>query len=241
MQIRNDTDTFNSLYHDCLFKCGLSATDTNIYKFEDFVREANNSCSKIESWIWRNTGEWEYDDSNYTDFPIATRDLQDGVQDYSLPIDVERVDRCEITLIDGSKRKLTLFDKGQIDISLDEFAGEKGEPLFYDLLGNSLFLYPAPDLTKVQKDEGLELYFSRGIDKFLVTDTTKEPGFAKTFHQLVSLDAAIAWCNIHDQNKIPILSSERDTIKEELENFYGKRSRENRTQIKRKYNNNKRK
>ena len=57
----------------------------------------------------------------------------------------------------------------------------------------------------------------------------------------MSLDAAIAWCNITTNQKYPILSSERDTIKEQLENFYGKRSRENRTQIKRKYNNNKRK
>lgn len=239
MQIRNDTDTSISLYHDCLFKCGLSSADTNIYKFEDFIRNANNSQKKINSWIWRNTGEWEFDDSNYVDFPIATRDFQDGVADYSLPTDVERVDRCEIVLIDGSKRKLTLFDKSEIDISLDEFAGDKGEPLFYDLLGNSLILYPAPDVTKVQEDDGIELYFSREIDAFTTSDRTKEPGFVKNFHPIISLDSAIDWCNIHDQSKIAILSSERDTIKEELENFYGKRSRENRTQIRRKNNNNK--
>lgn len=240
MQIRNDTIQSNSLYHDCLFKCGLSPTDTLAYQFKDFIRSANNSCRKINSWIWRNTGEWEYDDINYDNLPIATRDLVDNQTDYALPTDVERVDRCEILDIDGNWHKLSIFDKGQTDYSISEFAGTKGLPQYYDLVGNSLMLYPAPDVTKVTADEGLQLYFSRDIDVFLETDTIKEPGFVSTFHELVSLDAAIDWCNLHDQSKINVLSNARETIKKDLENFYGQRSRESRVQIKRKNFNNKR-
>ena len=240
MQIRNDTIQSESLYHDCLFKCGLSSTDTLAYPVIDFIRNANNSYRKVNSWIWRNTGEWEFDDSNYENLPIATRDLVDNQSDYALPTDVEKIDRCEIKLISGDWMKLSIFDKGQTDISLSEFSGTKGVPEYYDLVGNSLILYPSPDLTKVTEDEGIQLYFSRDIDAFLETDTTKEPGFVSNFHELISIDAAIDWCNLHDQSKINILSSSRESIKEELENFYGRRSRESRVQIKRKNFNNKR-
>lgn len=241
MQLRNNITQSNSLFHDCLFKCGLSSSETTAYPFADFVRNINNSSKKVNSWIWRNTGEWEFDDSNYDNLPIATRDLVDDRSDYALPLDVEKVDRCEIKLISGELRKLTLFDKGQTDYSLSEFAGTKGEPLFYDLIGNSLMLYPAPDLTKVTEDEGLQLYFSRNIDEFSESDTTKEPGFSSNFHEILSLDAAIVWCNIHDQSKLNTLSNEREIMKNDLEEFYGKRNREARTSIKRKYNINKHK
>ena len=65
-------------------------------------------------------------------------------------------------LVEGEWKKLSIFDKGQTDFAISEFAGTKGEPLFYDLMGNSLILLPAPDLTKVEENQGLQLYFSRG-------------------------------------------------------------------------------
>lgn len=241
MQIRNNTIQSQSLYHSCLFKCGLASDDTTAYPFKDFVREANDSLRKVNSWIWNNTGEWEYDDSNYDNFPIATRDLVDNQADYSLPLNVEKVDRCEILLKSGEWKKLSIFDKGQTDFAMSEFAGTKGEPIFYDLMGNSLILLPSPDLTKVEENQGLQLYFSREISEFSETDTTKEPGFAKNFHNIIALDAAISWCNIHDQSKLNQLYSEREVLKNNLEEFYSKRSRESRTSIRRKYNNNKRK
>ena len=73
MQIRNDTIQSQSLYHSCLFKCGLASDDTTAYPFKDFVREANDSLRKVNSWIWNNTGEWEYDDSNYNDFSNSNK------------------------------------------------------------------------------------------------------------------------------------------------------------------------
>ena len=42
------------------------------------------------------TGEWEYDDSNYTNLPEATADLVDGQRDYELPSTAQKIDRVEV-------------------------------------------------------------------------------------------------------------------------------------------------
>ena len=87
-------------------------------------------------------------------FPIATRNLVDNQADYALPLNVEKVDRCEILLKSGEWKKLSLFDKGQTDFAISEFAGTKGEPIFYDLMGNLIFFHTRPKV----EENGLQLF-----------------------------------------------------------------------------------
>lgn len=241
MQIYNTSAPQNSIYHDCLFKLGIVRTDTTQYPLADFIRSANNWYRRVNSWIWNVSGEWEYDDSNFIDFPIATTTIVDEQQDYELPSTAQKIDRIEIKDINGDWYKLKPFNKEMTDTAMSEFYETAGKPVYYDLVGRSIILYPKPSTDEVTASAGLKAYFSRDIDEFTTSDTVQAPGFVENFHEIISIGAAIDYSNTYDQTRLNILLSNLEKLKEELEQFYGSRHRELRPQIKRKYNNNKRK
>ena len=116
MQFNNTTNQYLSLYHNTLFNLGIDRTDTTIYPIEDFTRNANNWYRRVNSWIWQVTGEWEYDDSNYTNLPEATANLVNGQRDYELPSTAQKIDRVEVLDNSGNSQKLTPIDKSQENI-----------------------------------------------------------------------------------------------------------------------------
>ena len=79
------------------FYCGkttaLSATDGLI--------ALNNAVYEIETEILMAQGNWKYDDSNNADLPILTTNLVASQQDYTLPTELIRIDRIEVS-IDGT-------------------------------------------------------------------------------------------------------------------------------------------
>lgn len=183
-----DTTTKFGLCQDVDFLVG---SDTDNYPLADKARSANKAVRKVATWIWRAVPDWEFDDSNFTTLPIATRDLVDDQEDYALPTNVFGVDRAEVLDINGDWIKLIPMDKSQISVAYPEFEETKGIPKFYDMVGNSIITKPAPDVTKVTETNGLRLYLSRSTDTFASTDTTKEPGFNPMFHSIVSILMAL--------------------------------------------------
>ena len=245
MQIYNTSNPEYSLYHDALFKLGISRSDTTQFPLADFIRSANNWYRRANSWIWNATGEWEYDDSNYTNFPVATADLVttsgSEQQDYELPSTAQKIDRIEIKDSNGDWYKLKPINKEEVKSAMSEFYETAGKPVYYDLVGDSILLYPKPSDSDVTASGGIKCYFSRDVDEFTTSDTTQAPGFAENFHEIISVGAAIDYSNTYDQTKLNVLLSNLEKLKEELEQFYGSRHREMRPQIKRKFNKNKRK
>jgi len=230
-----DTDLENSLYHDCLFRLGIGSSDTTTYPFDpDFVRNANIWYRKVNSWIWRVTGTWEYDDSNFSDLPIATRTLVDGQQDYEIPSSAQKIDRVEVLDSDGNYRRLTPIDKSQIKSqSMSEYFETAGLPIKYDLIGRSIFLYPKPSSDNVTLAAGLKVYFSRDIDPFdpddddgSDVDHKREPGFVSNFHPLLSMGPALDYARVYMPDKVAQLASEIGQMKKNLEEFYSDRHRD---------------
>jgi len=227
MQFNNSTDTYLSLYHNTLFNLGIDRTDTTTYPIADFTRNANNWYRRVNSWIWQVTGEWEYDDSNYTNLPEATADLVAGQRDYELPSTAQKIDRVEVLDNSGNSQKLEAIDKSQITISMDEFCKTAGMPKYYDVLGRSLLLYPAPSSSNTTLSNGIKLYFSRDIDEFQTTDTSASPGFIEDFHEMISVGAAIDFAQtVGDYNRSTTLDSRLKSLKEDLVKYYGSNQRD---------------
>ncbi|HOC98002.1 MAG TPA: hypothetical protein PKK80_03105 [Bacilli bacterium] len=244
MYIYDTTNPYLSLYHDTLFKLGISRSNTTNYPLADFIRSANNWYRRVNSWIWNATGEWEYDDSNYTNLPVATADLEttsgSEQQDYELPSTAQKIDRIEIKDSNGDWYKLKPINKEEVKSAMSEFYETAGKPVYYDLVGRSIILYPKPSADEVTSTAGIKCYFSRDVDEFTTSDTTQAPGFVENFHEIISIGAAIDYSNTYDQTRLNVLLSNLEKLKEELEQFYGSRHRELRPKIRRKYNNNKR-
>lgn len=129
-------------------------------------------------------GAWEWDDTNHTDLPIGTIDLTNSTEKYTFATDFLQILGMEILDSDGSTyRKIYQLDREDLgDLTVDEYFTTKGIPEYYDIIGDSIYLYPAPDSTLVTVTAGLKVYSKRNPDYLTASDTTQEPGIQPALH-----------------------------------------------------------
>ncbi len=224
----NDTAGRLGLVQDARRLCGLEITDTSSYTIHEMTTNINHWYRRANAWIWEASGTWEYDDRNYTDLPIATTNLVANQQDYEMPVYAQKIMRVEAKDSNGDWRQLSQFDQSEITGALTEFLEDAGMPMYYDVIGRSLFLYPKPAAADVTTTSGLKAYFSRDISEFTVNSTDTEPGFVDNFHRLLSLGAAQDWVlgssDPQDYYKLDRLKAQINEMKEEINKFYGYRN-----------------
>lgn len=204
--------TVNELFSDIDFSCGSTSAT---YLSADKLRNCNIHYQDVARVIWESAGDWEYDDSNSTDFGIATANIVANQQDYELPATCQRLQRVEV---DGELYKpIGLHD---MELATSEMAGP-----YYDLVGRSIFLYPTPSANSTS---GLKVFFDRDVTALdSVSDT---PGFATAFHRILSLGSSIDFVrNQEERNHFIALKSR---LENGLKRFYGKRNLQQPSRIK---------
>lgn len=188
----NDLSSSAGLVQDANF---WAKTDQTKYSLVHKARNATEWVKKVGLWIWASAGDWEFEDSNLTTLPIATADLVAGQNDYELPTTIFKLERVEVKDVNGNWSKLVPIDQSNLEgTALDEFRETDGLPVYYDVVGNSVMLYPAPTAATTTLDDGLQIMVARDVDPFISTDTTKEPGFSEYFHRIVSIGMALDYC-----------------------------------------------
>ncbi len=172
---------------------GRISGDANL--LATFTRYINEALNRIANLIMTADGRWQFDDTNNTDFPIATTNLVTTLgseqQDYTFDITMLRILRVEVLDNTGAWRKMTPLDESDVyDTSLTDLLKTPGLPLYYDKQGTSIFLYPKPLATAVTSTAGLKVWFQRPPSYFTTSDTTKVPGFNSMYHRLAALIAS---------------------------------------------------
>lgn len=227
----SDTTNNSGLIQRCEFTLfgdnGFGEISGNTNRLQAFTNLLNSSLDKVTNLIMQCDGRWQYDATNYTDLPIGRTDLVAGQQDYGLSATHLKIVRVEVLDAQGIWVKLEPVDVNEIeDSGMVDYLNTPATPRYYDTQGESIFLYPKPQtgyVTLGSSTGGLKLYFQRGSSYFDITDTTKEPGFASTFHRLVERWA----CYDYALNRqIPIAKALRDEItilEQELQDHYNAR------------------
>ena len=215
----------DSLYDDIDFLCGSTSAT---YPILDKRRNIYNAYNDVSRLIWSVAYGWQYDDSNRTDLPIAVTNLVDGQADYGLPTNAQRIERVEVMNSQGDYQKLKNIDTRDIGISIDEFEGTNGMPQYYDMIGRSIMLYPTPASGDVTLASGLQIIVSRDVSAF-ASASTAEPGFARPFHKILSLGAAIDFTR--DPSELKRFVEMRNRLEQGLIRFYSKREEEGKTRI----------
>lgn len=231
MQFSN-TITKDGIIQDCefwLFASNYGQISNDVNLLNTFTSLSNQSLNDVSIIAMGSDDRWQYDDTNYTDYPIATTGTVANQHDYVLSASHLRITRVELKDSDNNWTVLRPIDLADIPNARDEFMNESGRPMYYDKLSNSLFLYPAPDYTQ---DASIRVYFQREPNYFTSTDTIKEPGFASIFHRLVSLKACLDFSIANNlTDKITVLNIKIKEKEEEIKKFFGRKNRDERLTI----------
>lgn len=199
----------------------------NTNRLQTFTRLSNRALERIETKIFSSDTRWRYDDNNFTTHGIATAELVAGQQDYELSVSHLKIQRLEVKDANGNYQKLIPIDQRDVPGALDAFQGTDGLPRYYDKVGESVFLYPAPASDDVTAAQGLKVHYQREPDYFSTADTTKAPGFASIFHELVPLWASYDFAVMNEMaNKAQFLLQKITDLETTLENYYNTRDQD---------------
>ena len=220
MQFYNTTDTENSLVHEA-----WDLVDANItsYPLAKVTRRFNFALERIVGLLINADGTQEWDDTNFSDLPVATFNLTDAQESYSFASMYLKVKRMKVKDINGNWILLKQLDQNELKsngISIEELFSSSGTPEYYDLLSSSFRLYPAPSSSYVTLTAGLKVDFKRTCDLFTVSDTTQEPGIPSPYHFLLPTWAALEYAKSYKKDRVPELVKTWDEgIKELLKHF----------------------
>lgn len=229
----------NSLIAQTYFRVfGDSLDHSSDFPLTDVTTSLNRWNHRVGVWIWKASGTWEFDDKNQTDLPIATTTLVANQQDYSLPTTVLTITRVEVLDASGNYQKLEQVDQSELsDIALSEYEENAGLPIKYDIMANSLILYPKPAAGSVTLAAGLKIYFAREGTEFTTPATyttadTTQPGFDEGFHDILPLGAAFDWCSVNGpQDLASTYRTEIEVMRKDLEAHYGRRNMEKQPKV----------
>lgn len=215
-----------SLIEDIDFLVG---TDSTSYPLADKLRNINLNFYDVVTDIIRYNSNWEWDDTNKTDYPIGTTTLVASQRDYTLPSNFLKLLRVEVLDSAGNYQKVQEFDEQQIGVGLTEFMKSDGLPLYYREVGNSIELYPAASATSTTLAAGLKVYYTRTQTEFTNADAAVSPGFSANFHRILSLGAAYDFASTKLTNNPGLVNSLRgrlDKMREDVKEYYSSRNRE---------------
>ena len=204
---------------DVNFLCGsTSATYLN----SDKVRNMNIAYQNVARLIWESDGAWAYDDSNNTDTAIAYRTIANASASYLIPTTALRIKDVEVKNANGDWFVMKPITLDEMKISPEEFLTGTGMPLYYQLEGNEIRLFPTPGTGFTTMSSGMAVRLSRAVTEMGVSATSTVPGFATPFHRILSYSAAIDFCQ--DPQQRQFLAVQKDRLEKGLTRFYSKRA-----------------
>lgn len=198
--------------------CDANSTQ---YTIEAITRRFNLSLQELVGDIISADGVWQFDDTNYTDVPIGTINLDNGTQIYSFTDDLLQIEQIKIKDINGRWSILHPIDpKDFKTIAIEEYFPTTGLPTHYDIFGDSIKLYPAPSSSNVTLTAGLRVHFKRKGSAFTTTDTTKSPGIPVPYENILDYMVAIPYCAKYKPERVPLYKRKVDEIKPKLIEHY---------------------
>lgn len=207
----------------------MLGTDSTQYPLADKLRNINMNMYDVVTDIIRYNSNWEWDDTNKTDFPIGTTNMVASQKDYALPSNFLKLLRVEVKDSNGNFQKVTQFDEQQVGVGLSEFMKTDGMPLYYREIGSSIELYPSPASNVTTLTAGLKVYYTRTQTEFTNADASVSPGLPANFHRVLSLGVSYDFASVRmtsNPNLITSLKTRLDKMREDIKEYYSTRNRE---------------
>lgn len=233
----SDTTNKLGLLQDCEFSLnfqdGAITTDTSYLK-PTITRLLNIWYQKIITMIFASQDGMTWDDSNASDYPIATTSLVANQQDYQLPVSLNllRVQTVNVSYDGGTTwHRASPFNKNESIQPLDTTDIADNFTIanpFYSIENNALFLYPLPTANSTN---GLKIWFQRGPLEFNTSDTTKQPGIDPAFHGMISCGASMDYAITKNLPQKEDLKQKMADWEARLRVYYGSKDQDTNLQL----------
>lgn len=225
----------NNLDLNTLIDDLCDSTDTS-YPVAKKVLHINASLEELVGKIIIADGTWQFDDTNYTDLPRGKGLLVEGQENYSFASEYLSIEAIEILDKNNKYIRIDPIDHSELGgLSPQEYFGVdssgnplKGFPSHYDILGDTIFLFPAPTSDSITLADGIRVWFKRTVDLFTTLDTIQEPGLPSSYHSLLSYMASIPYCIKYHKDRIVLYQRKIDLMTKDLLDFYGQREKNRR-------------
>lgn len=153
--------------------------------FKQITGYFNQSDKEVSIALLRADKNAKWDDFKYTDFPIASIDLEVGIRDYVIPGATSggnistnwKINKIEILQADGvTYSKIDLMDLNEEEATTSTIAPSK-----YNILGGSIRF---KELPSTNVTAGIRFTFQRSGVEFTTSSTTQQPGYFDAYHDL---------------------------------------------------------
>lgn len=238
----NDTTNLNGIIQgieeELRFSPGDISGDTT--KMKLFTAAVNSAWDDYLTIALNASGTWQFDDSNHTDYPFIKTNIVQGQRDYTFTGDEGGnliLDIYKVAIL-GSATATLYEEIKPIDQQSDpawNLVAEnstQGVPYQYDKTANAIFLDPVPSYSATS---GLKVYINREASYFTTADTSKKPGCPGLHHKYFSLKPALDYARRHSLSVEGSLRNEISVMEKSIEEYFGRRSRDERKRITSKY------
>lgn len=213
---------------------------TDAYSSTLGLLNLNNAVYRVETRYMMSAGDWKFDDSNNTDFPIATTNIIASQQDYTLPTETIRIDRIEVSYDGVNWYRAIPFNPTEDSNALTtaNIAGEfsKSAPS-YRLLGRSIFLYPIPDANVTA---GLKVYGQRLHTAYTSSDystATKTMGMDLNWQEQIAREMSLNYLLDNDMSRYNIMFQTIESQYIILDKFNGSKNQDEKQSLEPAYEN----
>jgi hypothetical protein len=231
MQFSNTT-ALNGIIQRCEDYTGIgNGNITNDpVTFKKFTANVNEAIYDIVVEIMRSQDEFDWDDQNYTDYPIGKAPLVAGQRDYVLPSSLNFLThkRLDVTWDGSTWYQATPIDSAEMRFGLGDETDEdthfeRTQPK-YDPKANGFWLFPRATQAEVDAGAKFRIEYTREFDEFTTADTTQEPSLDRPFHDLVPIGASLKWAVMKDAERAKNLKVLLDEGYAKLRMWYGRRN-----------------
>lgn len=187
----SDITTGNGVIQECerITQLGATGISGNTARLKDFTARVNNALDRFYALVFSFDEQWNYDDSNQDDLPIATTNLVSGQQDYLFADELLIVN--QVFVKDQNGRFNEIFAQvDRVNPVSYTLTSTNGVPKSYELVGNSILLDPIPSYNS---SAGLKVTFKRNGVKFSYTDGGVALGIPSLFHSFLAREASLPY------------------------------------------------
>ena len=210
--------TLNSIYDQLLYLSGQNSTSV---KIADAVRLFNYAFNEYTYLALTSDGGWKFDDSSNTTPPTVTYNVVAGTSEYAIATSTLMIEA--VHYYNGNTWEVVKPVDRRLEgnTTLEAQYNTPGKPLYYDLDGNIITLFPTPSKSVI---DGLKVFISKAADHFPDTTLSNTIGIPLVhvsylvYHSLFQLST-----RTNDQNRV-LYQNELTRLSKEVKDYYSRRA-----------------